>query len=277
MEQATEFIQTPAISASRRMRMRLRTFAEVVLPPTIFFGLVITFWQVYVTVKEIPTIIMPKPSEILARLLEDPHYFFIENGMVTFTEALSGFLIGSIAAIFLAVFLARSRALERSIFPLAVVIRATPLIVIAPLLIIWFGYSIYPKIIMAALLCFFPVLVNTIIGLRSVSPTSLEFFHSVAASEWEILIKLRAPHSLPYVLSAFKTAVTLSVIGAVVAEWSGAGEGLGRLIFWQAALLNQPSVFAAIVVLALMGVSLTLIVAWLEKILLFWHESSLVG
>ena len=277
MEQGTELMQAPAISASKRWRFRLRTFAEVVLPPSIFFGIAITFWQVYVTVNEIPTIIMPKPSEILSRLFEDPHYFFIENGMITFTEAISGFAIGSIAAMLLAVFLARSRALERSIFPLAVVIRATPLIVIAPLLIIWFGYSIYPKIIMAALLCFFPVLVNTIVGLRSVSPTSLEFFHSVAASEWEILIKLRVPHSLPYVLSAFKTAVTLSVIGAVVAEWSGAGEGLGRLIFWQAALLNQTSVFAAIVVLALMGVTLTMIVSWLEKVLLFWHESTLLG
>ncbi|MFQ5409526.1 MAG: ABC transporter permease [Anaerolineales bacterium] len=277
MERATELIQTPVITPSQRWRIRLRTLVEVGLPPTVFFVVIVTFWQLYVTVQEIPAIIMPKPSAILARLLADPYYFFVENGMVTFSEALSGFAFGAIAALIVAVFLARSRVLERSIFPLAVIIRATPLIVIAPLLIIWFGYSIYPKIIMAALLCFFPILVNTIVGLRSVSSTSLEFFHSVAASEWEILTKLRVPHALPYVLSAFKTAVTLAVIGAVVAEWSGAGEGLGRLIFWKAALLDQVSVFAAIVVLAIMGVTLTAIVGWLEKLLLFWHESSLVG
>jgi len=277
MEQATEMVQTPILSSSQRWRIRLRTLTEIVLPPGIFFILIIFGWQIYITVREIPAIIMPKPTAILARLLEDPGYFFIENGLLTFSEALAGFAVGAVAAIFLAVVLARSRALERSIFPLAVVIKATPLIVIAPLLIIWFGYTIYPKIIMAALLCFFPILVNTIIGLRSVSPTSLEFFRSVAASEWEILIRLRAPHSLPYVLSAFKTSVTLSVIGAVVAEWSGAGEGLGRVIYIQAAHLDQSSVFAGIVVLALMGVLLTAIVGWLEQVLLFWHESKLVG
>ena len=277
MEQATEMVHAPVLSSSQRWRIRLRTLAEIVLPPGIFFIVIILGWQFYITVREIPAIIMPKPSAILTRLLEDPGYFFIENGLLTFTEALAGFTVGAIAAILLAVLLARSRALERSIFPLAVVIKATPLIVIAPLLIIWFGYTIYPKIIMAALLCFFPILVNTIIGLRSVSPTSLEFFRSVAASEWEILMRLRAPHSLPYVLSAFKTSVTLSVIGAVVAEWSGAGEGLGRVIYIQAAHLDQSSVFAGIVVLALMGVFLTALVGWLEQILLFWHESKLAG
>lgn len=277
MEQASELIQAPAVGQSQRLRVRLRTLAEVVLPPSIFFILLVGGWQIYVTVREVPAIIMPKPSAILARLLEDPAFFFIENGLITFGEAVTGFAVGAVSAILVAVIMARSRALERSIFPLAVVIKATPLIVIAPLLIVWFGYTIYPKVIMAALLCFFPILVNTIIGLRSVNPTSLEFFRSLAASEFEILLRLRAPHSLPYVLSAFKTSVTLSVIGAVVAEWSGAGEGLGRMIFMQAALLDQVSVFAGIVVLALMGILLTAIVSWLEKMLLYWHESTIVG
>jgi NitT/TauT family transport system permease protein len=120
------------------------------------------------------------------------------------------------------------------------------------------------------------VLVNTIIGLRSVNPTALEFMESVAASELEIFWRLRVPHAFPYVLSAFKTSVSLAVIGAVVAEWAGAVAGLGRLIFIQSSMLDQVSVFAGIFVLALMGIALTASVNWLEKRLLFWHESSLV-
>lgn len=277
MEKTTELIKAPVLTRSQRWRIRLRTLAEVALPPVIFLVVVTVAWEVYVEVRQIPRIILPKPSEIFQRLFGDLHYFFIENGLVTFSEALAGFAIGAITALSVAVLLARSRALERSIFPLAVIIRATPLIVIAPLLIVWFGYSIYPKIIMAALLCFFPILVNTIIGLRSVSPTSLEFFQSVAASEREILLRLRAPHSLPFVLSAFKTSVTLSVIGAVVAEWAGAGKGLGRMIMMKAAELDQVSVFAGIFVLATMGILLTFLVNWLEKSLLYWHESEIVG
>lgn len=278
MEQVTELPkQSDVVKAPRpkRMRVKVRRFLELVAPPIIFFVLIVSAWEVYVTVREIPAIIMPKPSTILARLLEDPHYFFIENGSLTFSEAIIGFTVGSLAALLVAILLARSPALERSIFPLAVVVKATPLIVIAPLLIIWFGYTIYPKVIMAALLCFFPVLVNTILGLRSVNPTALEFFNSVAASEWEILTRLRVPSSMPYVLSGFKTAVSLAVIGAVIAEWAGAGEGLGRVIYIQAAHLDQASVFAGIVVLALMGIVLTGIVSWLERVLLFWHESKL--
>jgi NitT/TauT family transport system permease protein len=115
------------------------------------------------------------------------------------------------------------------------------------------------------------------VGLRSVNPTSLEFLASVSASELEVFWRLRAPHALPYVLSAFKTSVSLAVIGAVVAEWAGAGEGLGRVVFTSAANLQQESVFAAVVVLAGMGILLTALVSWLEKRLLFWHESVIAG
>lgn len=273
MEYTPEVVEATELTQAQRARIKFGSLMEIVLPPLIFFVLLISAWEIYVTVREIPEIIMPRPSSILGRLFEDPGYFFIENGLLTFSEALLGFTVGAVAALLVAAVMARSVALERSIFPLAVIVKATPLIVIAPLLIIWFGYTIYPKVIMAALLCFFPILVNTIIGLRSVDPTSLEFFHSVAASEWEIMRRLRVPHSMPYVLSGFKTAVSLAVIGAVIAEWSGAGEGLGRVIYIQAAHLDQKSVFAGIVVLAIMGILLTGVVTLFERTLLFWHES----
>ncbi len=260
----------------KRADVRWRSFAETVLPPVILLFAIAALWEIVVIVQNISPIILPKPSAIFVELVEDLGYYF-ENGVITFYEAVVGFLVGAGVAIVLAAVLARSRVLERSVFPLVILVKATPIIVIAPLLIIWMGYGTGPKIVMAALLCFFPILVNTIIGLRSVNLTSLEFLQSVSASEWEIFQRLRVPHALPYVLSGFKTSVSLAVIGAVVAEWAGAGEGLGRVVFIAAANLDQVSVFAAVFVLAAMGIFLTAIVTFLEKRLLYWHESEILG
>ncbi len=277
MKQATELIQTPVITLSQRWRTQAQSLAETVLPPAIFLLALTIAWEVIVDVREISPIILPKPSAVFLRLYNEPEYFFINNGLVTFYEAVAGFVLGASLAIALAAVMARSRLFERTVFPLVVLLKATPIVVIAPLLIIWMGYSTAPKIVLAALLCFFPILVNTIIGLRSISPTALEFFQSVAASEREIFLGLRVPHSLPYVLSAFKTSVSLSVIGAVVAEWAGAGQGLGRVVFTKAAVLDEVAVFAAVFVLAGMGILLTVSVSWIEKRLLFWHESAILG
>jgi len=273
MEKTNELVHTPILAPSQPRRVQLKNRLETVLPPALFLLALAALWELVVTLQHISPIILPKPSAIFQVLLADPTYYFIENGLVTFYEAVVGFVVGAVVGIFLAAILARSRLLERSVFPLIVMVKATPIVVIAPLLIIWMGYSTTPKIVMAALLCFFPILVNTIIGLRSVNPTALEFLESVSASEWEIFVRLRVPHALPYVLSAFKTSVSLAVIGAVVAEWAGAGEGLGRVVFTAAANLNEVSVFAAVFVLAGMGILLTAVVTWLERRLLYWHES----
>jgi NitT/TauT family transport system permease protein len=277
MEQTTELIQAPVLTLSQRLRLQVRTVVEVVLPPVAFLLALGVAWEVIVVVRHISKIILPRPSAIFLRLYQERGYFFIENGLITFYEALTGFVIAAVVAIALAAVMARSRLFERMVFPLAIVVKATPIVVIAPLLVIWMGYSTGPKIVMAALLCFFPILVNTITGLRSVNPTALEFFQSLAASEGEIFVHLRTPHALPYVLAAFKTATSLSVIGAVVAEWAGAGQGLGRVVFLKAASLDQTAVLAGVFVLALMGILMTAAVNWLEKRLLYWHESVIVG
>ncbi len=277
MKQATELIQAPVLTPWQRLSTQVRTLAVKALPPLIVLFSLAIVWEVLVDVLDISAIVLPKPSAVFLRLYNEPRYFFIENGLVTFYEAVAGFALGAIVAIVLGAAMARSRLVERSIFPLAVLVKATPIVVIAPLLIIWMGYGPTPKVVMASLICFFPILVNTIIGLRSVSPTSLEFLQTVAASEWEIFLRLRVPHSLPYVLSAFKTAVSLAVIGAVVAEWAGASRGLGRVVFLKAASLDQVAVFAGVFVLAAMGILLTAVVSWPERRLLFWHESTLVG
>ena len=276
-EQAVELVQAAALSSWSRQTRHWREALSVVVPPALVLFSFAAAWEAIVIARDIPKFVIPRPSAIVARLLEQPGYFFIEHGLVTFVEALAGFALGAITAIVLAAVMARSRLIERSFFPLALLIKATPIVVIAPLLVIWFGYSLTGKIIMAALICFFPILVNTIVGLRSVDPTSLEFLESVSASEWEVFTRLRAPHALPYVLAAFKVSISLAVIGAVVAEWAGASQGLGRVIILAGARFDQTTVFAGVLVLAIMGIGLTAVVSWLEKRLLYWHESVLVG
>ncbi|MCZ7573603.1 MAG: ABC transporter permease [Ardenticatenaceae bacterium] len=278
MAQATDKLtRRPVLSRFPRLHVRLQATTGRSLLPVLLLLLLVILWEVIVKVRGISVIILPAPSVVFQRLLEEPGYFFIENGLITLYEAVAGFALGAAVAIALASVMVHSSLVERTAFPLAVLVKATPIVVIAPLLVIWFGYGPMPKIIMASLICFFPILVNTIVGLRSVDATSLEFFHSLAASKWEIFRQLRIPHSLPYVLASFKTAASLSVIGAVVAEWAGAGRGLGRVVFIKAANLDQAAVFAGVFVLAAMGILLTAIVGWLEKRLLYWHESVLVG
>ncbi len=277
-EQTRELTAEPA--AVRNVKPgtgRWKNTLSTVLPPLIVLAVILIAWEVWIAVRNIPLYIFPPPSAIVQELLERPEYFLVQNGALTFFEAVTGFLLGAATAILIAAIMARSRLIERAFFPLALVIKATPLVVIAPLLIIWFGYSMTGKIIMAALICFFPILVNTIVGLRSVNPNALEFFESVSASEWEIFMKLRVPSALPYVLAAFKISISLAVIGAIVAEWAGASVGLGRVILLASNDFNQPAVFAGVVVLAIMGIGLTAIVTWLEKRLLFWHESEIVS
>lgn len=279
-QQTRELVVEPqpvSLQVAKRTDSRWRNFVVTVLPPLVVITTILVLWEIYISVRHIPLYIFPPPSAIFKELLDRPEYFFVENGALTFSEAVAGFLLGATAAILIAAVMARSRFIERAFFPLALIVKATPLVVIAPLLIIWFGYGLTSKVIMAALLCFFPILVNTIVGLRSVNPNALEFFESVSASEWETFTKLRVPSSLPYVLAGFKISISLAVIGAIVAEWAGASVGLGRAILLSSNDFNQPAVFAGVLVLALMGIGLTAVVTWLEKRFLYWHESEIVG
>jgi NitT/TauT family transport system permease protein len=276
-QQTTEMVQAAAFTTVKRGDSRWRGYVSTFLPPTIVILLVLAAWQAFVVIKQVPDIVLPPPSAIFQELLKRPGYFFVENGGLTLFEALAGFMLGAAAAVVLAAIMARSRFMERTFFPLALIIKATPIVVVAPLLVIWFGYGFAGKIIMAALICFFPILVNTIVGLRSVNPTALEFLESVSASEWEIFTRLRVPTALPYVLAGFKISISLAVIGAVVAEWAGASSGLGRVIIIASNNFNQPAVFASVLVLAVMGIVLTAIISWLEHHFLYWHESVIVG
>jgi NitT/TauT family transport system permease protein len=230
-------------------------------------------WEIWIEVRDVPIYLVPAPSDVFAGLVEDP-FLFVKEGVVTLTEAMAGFVLGSTVALAGAVLMAHSRVLERSLLPLAILVKVTPIVAIAPLFVIWFGFGMMPKILITALITFFPVLVNGITGFRSVDPGAMDFLRSINASRREIFLTLRLPSSMPYLFSAFRVSIPLAVIGAVVGEWFSADRGLGSVIIVAHSNLDMVTLFGAIVTLAIMGIGLTLAVSVAEKKALFWHESS---
>jgi NitT/TauT family transport system permease protein len=238
------------------------------------FGLVSFFlgWEVLVRVTNTPSFVVPAPSAIVPQLWIQLPTYSVEF-LYTLAAAGAGLVIGTTVGVIGAVVMANWRILERSLFPLAVILKLVPFIAIAPLLRIWLGYELLPKIVLAALITFFPVLVNCITGLRSVDPLALEFFRSLGASRWEILVRLRWMSTLPYLFAALKVNVNLALIGAIVGEFFGATHGIGKIINETSLTLDIRSMFAAVMFLAVTGVTLTLLMNFSERRALWWHES----
>jgi NitT/TauT family transport system permease protein len=242
------------------------------LPSVLALAALMGIWEAWVRLARVPVYIVPAPTTVLNRLFGDIG-FFAGHGAITLLEAGAGFLLGSAVAIVAATLMAHSRFVERTLFPVAVLVKVTPIIAVAPLFVIWFGFGSFPKVLIAALITFFPVMVNALAGLRSVDPGALDLFRSLHASRLEILLKLRAPSSLPFLFAAFRIAVPLSVIGAVVGEWFTGDRGLGSVIIVAHNNLDTPTLFSAIFSLAFIGIDLTAATSYVEKRVLFWHDS----
>jgi NitT/TauT family transport system permease protein len=239
-------------------------------------GLAIVFgtWEAWVRLRHVKPYLVPAPSRVIERLYGDP-WLFIQEGLKTLEGAMLGFAVGAAVALLLAMIMAQSRLLERSIFPLAILVKVTPIVAIAPLLTIWFGFGLMPKVFIAALIVFFPIMVNALVGFRSVNPNALALLESLAASRTEVFLRLRLPSSLPYLFAAFRVSIPLAVIGSVVAEWFSGDRGLGSVIYIANNNLDMATAFAGIFMLALIGVALFVAMTWLERRVLFWHESTL--
>lgn len=277
-------IQTPRSannsSKGRRLAFRVQprnfgTAIGYIIPPVIALVIVTIGWELWTRVNNVPIYIVPAPSEILRRLIGDVGFFATE-GAVTMSEALAGFAIGSAVALVGATLMSHSRFLERSLLPLAILVKVTPIVAIAPLFVIWFGFGPVPKILIAALITFFPVLINGITGFRSVDPGAMDFLRSIRASNREIFFAIRIPSSMPYLFAAFRVSMPLSIIGAVVAEWFSADRGLGSVIIVAHSNLDMVTLFGAVFTLAFIGIVLTILILLIERKVLFWHESSVV-
>ena len=250
----------------------LQALSFYVLPPLLAVIAALGIWELYVRWRDVAIIVAPAPSDVWVRFIEQPRYFWGEGGY-TLYEAGLGLLVGSVVAFALAVIMAHSSLAERTVFPLAIVVKVTPLVAVAPVLVIMFGFGTTPKVIVAALLSFFPVLVNMMTGFRDVDPGAFAFLRTVRASRWQIFWKLRLPSSLPYLFAALRVAFPLALIGAVVAEWFAGDRGLGLVIFVANSNLDTPTLFSAIFVLAAMGVSVNAMLSVVERRLVFWHAS----
>jgi ABC-type nitrate/sulfonate/bicarbonate transport system permease component len=178
------------------------------------------------------------------------------------------------AGVAVAGLIAYSRTFQRAVYPFVIASQTVPIVVIAPLLLIWVGYGLAPKVIIVGLIAFFPIVVNTVDGLRAVDPDLISLMRTLGASRWQVFTKVQVPAALPFLFSGAKVAVTVSVIGAVIGEWVGANAGLGYLTKISVPLFQTARSFAAVVILAVMGVGLFVVVGILERFLLPWYHTA---
>lgn len=245
---------------------------EGVLAPALILLGVVAAWEGLTRLRDIKAYLLPSPSRIAQRVIADWPILFA-NFQVTLTEMLLGFALAFVVAMTLGILIAHSAAVRRALYPLVVAAQTVPVIAIAPVLIIWFGYNIVPRVLVTALIAFFPLTVNTVTGFQAVEMELVNFFRSLNATPMQIFLKLSVPAALPFIFAGLKVSATLCVIGATVGEWIGTDRGLGHLIVLDTAQLDTPRVFAALVLLSLSGIALFLLISLLERIALPWRHS----
>lgn len=218
--------------------------------------------------------LLPPLDSVFATLTGNPQ-FYVLNAWVTLQEAILGLAIAFAGSFVLAVLMSEVAVIRRAIMPLAVVMNVTPLVAIAPVLVVAFGFGPEPKLIVTAICCFFPILINVSIGLRSIPSPVLQFYTTIKASRAEMLWHVRIPSATPYLFAALKIVFPLSIVGAVVAEMAapGSAEGLGTVISTASSNNRLPVVYASIFVLAVLGSALLAIVTAVERRALHWHDS----
>ena len=246
------------------------------VPAVVFLVLVIGLWQGLVVAFHVQRFLLPKPSEIATTFWDNKHDLW-SAGWFTFQEALGGFALGSGLAIVFALVLARWRFLGNALMPYAIAANAIPIIAFAPITNQWFGGGLTKssKIAIAAVLCFFPVLVNTLRGLTSVRPQDLELMRSYAAGNVEIFRRVRIPTALPFIFAGLKVATVLAMIGAVVGEYfGGALNAIGVLILSRSRVFQFNEAWAGVLVVCLFGLALYIAVALIERLALRWVPST---
>jgi NitT/TauT family transport system permease protein len=256
--------------ATRRVLLRLRYY----LPAAVVFAGAILLWELLVGALGLRRFILPPPSAIVAALGEE-WGLLRRSATTTFLEALGGLVIGVSAGLLVAFATARWTTAREALLPVAVAVNSIPIIAVAPIMNNWFGVlSPLSKMMIVALLVFFPVMISVTRGLTQIEPAALELMRSYAASEWRILRSLRIPNALPYFLTALKVSTTLSLIGAIVGEYfGGSSEVLGRVIVQSASRLRFDLTWAAILLGAIVGIAFYLVVVALERLVIPWHAA----
>ncbi|HVQ05455.1 MAG TPA: ABC transporter permease [Burkholderiaceae bacterium] len=250
--------------AQRRERRRRR-----LMPALGIVGLLVLWWAV-VVIFQVKPFIAPSPGAVL-QTLYIKRDVLLANLLPTAGEALGGLLIGNLAAIGLATVFVHYRRLQEIFFPVAVMFNSIPVVAKAPILVLLMGNGVEPKIAIAALVCFFPTLVNSVRGLEAVNPQAMELMRVLSASKSEIFFKLRVFSALPFLFSALRISASMAVIGAVVGEWIGATQGIGAMIIQATYNFDSPLLYAAITMSACLSGAFFLAVVALERIVIRWE------
>jgi len=240
--------------------------------PIAFVIVLVAVWWLVTAMQWVQPFIIPSPGDTW-RAFADNGSYLAHNTWVTSYETVIGFVIAVVIGLLVAVVMVYSKGMEQTLYPVILFAQVIPKIAIAPLFIVWLGFGMAPKIWVAVLMAFFPVVISGLAGLRSIDPEILELTSTMGASRWKTFLKVRLPAALPELLSGLKVAATLAVTGAVVGEFVGANEGLGYVILQANGNLDTAMLFAALIIMSLLGVVLFLIIQIAEKFLIPWHAS----
>ncbi len=259
-----------------RGESKLAAVAKQVLLTAGSAFLLLGIWEVLSRIDPAfwPQVILSKPTDIIPAFFKAITSGFVwENLWVTFQETIFGFAIGAAGGFLFGVLIAISRTFSRATYPIVILFQTTPRVALAPVFIAWFGFGMSSKVALAAAICFFPVLINTITGLAVVDENALLLMRSLKASKFQTFVHLRLLSAMPSIFAGLKSALTFALIGAVIAELLGSNEGMGQLIDAASFLLQMDDVFAYLMVLGLLGLALFLVVNLVEKKLVFWHSN----
>jgi NitT/TauT family transport system permease protein len=240
-----------------------------ILEPVLFFVGLIVCWEVLVDVVKVPDFILPPPRALWMSFIKKLP-ILADHAVITFIEAVGGFICSLILGVGFAIAVVYSRRLQNTIYPLIVILYAMPKSAFAPLMVLWIGYGLFSKIAIAFLVAFFPIVVNTVVGLKEVEPELLELARINRGSQFDIFKKIRLPNSLPYMFAGIKVAIVLSVTGAIVAEFVAANQGLGYLVLQANYNLDTPFALVTLLILALLSLGLFSITELLQKKLAPW-------
>lgn len=237
----------------------------------IFTASFLTLWELTTRLLSVSALILPAPSDIASAIYGN-FTALCQEMLITAFEAVSGFLIASVLGYLLAIVFVYSRFAKNALYPYAIALKATPLIAIAPLIIMWVGSGVASKIVMASVIAFFPVLVNSVKGLEAVDEEILDIANSLDATKLSVFKHIIFPHSLPYVFPALRIASTLAVVGALIGEFIGSNMGIGFLINKSSYYLETDLMFAAIFCASLFGIIFFLLIGYIEKKVVFWED-----
>ncbi len=243
--------------------------AVTLAPATAISIAILVLWQVIVVVLKIPEAILPTPTRIFDVMVER-HDLLLQHTWPTTVQCIYGFLLAVAVGVGLGIMLAFSRLFRVGVYPLVIAFQVVPKVALAPLFIVWFGLGMTSRVLLAFVIAFFPMVVNTFAGIQSTDPVMIRMARSFSASRWTIFSKIEFPTALPYIFSGLKIGITFAVIGIIVAEFVTAQEGLGYLIVFSEGNVDTPMLMAAIFVLSVVGVILYALIVLLEKLVIRW-------